>query len=158
MGGYFKWAFFMLILACFSIIFPLESVAELKEQSEIIRLLQKWPEDFNAKNIQAVCRLFAPDLIASYPGSSDRGYEEMCRQLTKVLTDSDRLFRYDPPKIEQVMIEGDLAVVRLVWTLRISSKDQSAVEIIKENGLDVFIRQGDGSWKIAISYAYPLVD
>lgn len=124
-------------------------------QKEIVDLLQKWSNDFNAKNIQGVCGLFAPDLIASYPGGKDRNYEEMCLYLSKALADPEKTFTYEPPEIEQIIIEGDLAVVRLVWLLQISYKHRSDIEVIKEKGIDVFKRQKDGSWKIAISYAYP---
>lgn len=126
-----------------------------RPEIEIIQALQKWPQDFNSKHIKEVCGLFAPDLIASYPGTKDRNYEEMCHKLTASLSDSDKSFRYDAPAIEQIIIEGDLAVVRLIWTLTISYKDQQ--EIIKEKGLDVFQRQKDGTWKIAVSYAYPMI-
>lgn len=123
--------------------------------TEITERLKKWPHDFNAKNIQAVCGLFAPDLIATYPGSPNRNHQEMCRQLTAVFNDPDKIMLYDEPKIEQILVEGDLAIVRLVWTLYISFKHKPDTEKITEIGLDVFRRQSDGSWKIAISYAYP---
>lgn len=146
--------YLMIIFVVYSgMIFSLENEAEAKSREEIIQLLQKWPKDFNAKNIGAVCELFAPNLVASYPGTLDRNYEEMCRHLTAVLTQTDKIFHYDPPLIEQVIIEGNLAVIRLIWTLKISSKN--GTETIKEKGLDVFMRQNDGKWKIAISYAFP---
>jgi ketosteroid isomerase-like protein len=47
------------------------------------------------------------------------------------------------------------SIVRLIWTSRMSDKSRSETTTIKEKGLDVFKRQGDGSWKIVISYAYP---
>ena len=97
-----------------------------------------------------------PILVASYPGTKDRNYREMCRSLDASLTGADKIFRYETPEIEQILIDGDLAVVRLVWTLKISFKNRTDTETIKEKGLDIFKRQPDGSWKIAISYAYPL--
>lgn len=141
-----------------SLVFSFENDAASKARKEIVDRLQKWPEDFNAKNIKEVCGLFASDLIASYPGTADRNYEEMCRNLTATLTNSDKIFRYEAPKIEQIIIEGNMAVVRLIWTLRTATKNGSETELIKEKGLDVFKRQADGTWKIAISYAYPLND
>jgi len=140
--------FLIAFLVCSAYAFGVEG-----DREKIVNALQQWPEDFNAKNTQAVCALFAPDLIASYPGTQDRNYKEMCRHLTAVLSSTDKTYRYEAPKIEQVIIEGDLAVVRLIWTLQISTKKQT--EKITEKGLDVFKRQKDGSWKIAISYAYP---
>lgn len=129
---------------------------DTESKTAIIHALQKWSEDFNAKNIEATCGLFAPDLIVSYPGTADRNYAEMCRHLTAILTDIDKRFHYEAPRIEQILIEGDLAVVRLTWILTISSHNPpKKIETLKEKGLDIFKRQRDGHWKISISYAYP---
>lgn len=117
------------------------------------RALEQWPKDFNARNKPGVFAFFAPDLIASYPGQPDRNYEAMCKHLEAALDNRDKRFRYDAPRIHDVLVSGDVAVVRLTWTLRVSSGDKESV--VREHGIDVFKRQKDGSWKCAISYAYP---
>ena len=149
--------FLTLCIFSFSSVFS-EGAVDAKSRQEILHLLQKWPQDFNAKNIEAVCGLFAPDLIASYPGTSDKNYQEMCRFLKAALTDQTKEFSYEVPKIEQMIIQGDIGIIRLVWTLKVSSKNQENTELTREKGLDVFKRQEDGSWKILISYAYPIIE
>lgn len=126
------------------------------EVQDITQILNKWPQDINQKNVPAVCGLFAPDLIASYQGAPDKNYDQMCQQLIKAINDPEKTFHYQAPQIEDILIQGDLAVVRLIWTLEVTSKEQTVLEEVKEKGLDVFRRQKDGSWKIIISYAYPL--
>ncbi|MGK2922970.1 MAG: YybH family protein [Methyloceanibacter sp.] len=51
------------------------------------------------------------------------------------------------------MAFGDVAVVRLVWTLTIKEKDGGEIKSV-EPGMDVFQRQADGSWKIVRYMAY----
>lgn len=148
----------IIFIVSFSNVISVEDAVDAKSRQEIINLLQKWPQDFNAKNIEATCGLFAPDLIASYPGTADKNYQEMCRTLNAAMTDSNKIFSYETPNIEQIIVQGDLGVVRLIWNLKISHKNQLNTELIKEKGLDIFKRQKDGSWKIAISYAYPITD
>jgi ketosteroid isomerase-like protein len=133
-----------------------ESDQGIKAKQEITHLLQKWPQDFNARNIDAVCGLFAHDLIASYPGTNDKNYNDMCKKLTESLMHPESIYHYEAPKIEQIIVDDELAVVRLIWTLKIAYKNKADTEVIQEKGLDVFQRQKDGSWKIRISYAYPL--
>lgn len=123
---------------------------------QIIHALEQWAKDFNAQNQQAVCGLFSPDLIASYPGIKDRNYDQMCETLTQSMHHPSKIFRYEAPKIEQMIIDDDLAVVRLIWTLKVLEKNQTTPVIIREKGLDVFKKQSNGHWKIVISYAYPL--
>ncbi len=48
---------------------------------------------------------------------------------------------------------GDVAVVRLVWTLTITEKDGREIKSV-EPGMDVFRQQADGSWKIVRYMAY----
>lgn len=143
----------MLLVACGP-----EQNEKVQEQAknEIVRALIQWPKDFNAGNGKEACGLFAPNLIATYPGAPDRDYEQMCAHLTKIFTDKSRHYSYETPHIEQVLIEGNQAVVRLIWTLSVVEQGQSEATVIKERGLDVFERQEDGSWKIAISYAYTI--
>lgn len=126
--------------------------------AEITALLQQWPKDFNERKVAEVCSLFGPDLVASYPGTIDRNYEQMCRHLSETLTSKKTIYRYAAPNIEDIKVDGNLATVRLIWTLTVLDKDQKFVQKIEEKGLDVFSRQKDGKWKIAVSFAYPLSD
>ena len=125
------------------------------DKEEITRILNQWPDDFNAERLEPVCALFAPDAIASYPKSADRDYAALCRNFSGIFAKPDLKYTYDKPEIKEILINGDLAVVRLIWTLKVTKHD-ILIEKVVENGLDVFKKQPDGSWKIAISYAYPI--
>lgn len=149
------WALFVLLPMTFDAFCAPEKGKESNAPSEILSLLKKWPQDFNSKNIQGVCDLFAPDLVATYPGTKDRNFSEMCHHLTNALTSSQKRYHYDEPEIEQILVSQELAVVRLIWTLNVYDLAKRENTLIKERGLDVFKRQNDGKWKISISYAYP---
>jgi ketosteroid isomerase-like protein len=79
----------------------------------------------------------------------------MCQQLTAAVNNPAKTFRYEAPQIEDILVSGDLAVVRLIWTLSITDPNVPGGLTIKERGIDVFTRQKDGIWKISISHAYP---
>jgi steroid delta-isomerase len=105
--------------------------------------LQSWTRDFNAGDALAAYDLFAADLIASFRGQPDRGKQEICEQIAAAISRHGRAIQYQPD-IREVIVSGDLAVVRLIWTLAIGTERSS------EPGLDVFRRQSDGKWRIAI--------
>jgi uncharacterized protein (TIGR02246 family) len=109
--------------------------------------LATWAADFNAGRADRVCALFGADLRASYRGFPDRTYQETCDLLRQSLTDQSRGFGYGID-IQEVLVSGDLAVVRVVWRLTVTPHDGSAPTTSQEPGMDVFRRQGDGSWKI----------
>jgi ketosteroid isomerase-like protein len=124
-------------------------------EARIRQMLELWPKSFNKREKPAVYAFFAPDLVASFPGQPDRNFEAMCKHLEGAMDDSKRRFQYDAPQIHEILVSGDLAVVRLTWTLRIREAGQLDEKITRERGIDVFKRQKDGTWKCSISYAHP---
>lgn len=66
--------------------------------------------------------------------------------------DETRSYRY-ALDIKEILVFGDVAVVRLVWTLTIKEKDGREMKSV-EPGMDLFRRQADGSWKIVRYMAY----
>jgi uncharacterized protein (TIGR02246 family) len=126
------------------------------DERDIRRALNAWPAAWDAHDAGAVCDLFAPDAVFVFPGGPDRTYGQACAQFTDLINRTDRSIVYQPPEIEDVLVDGDLAVVRLTWTGTIKGVDGSLLEQTKERGLDVFGRQDDGHWRITTSYAFPL--
>ena len=122
-------------------------------QKEIRAALEAWRTTFNERDDQQVCDLFARDLVANYEGEPERDYASLCQMLQEALQDSERTYRYSL-QINEILIYGDSAVVRLVWTLEID-KPGDPKEIIEEPAVDIFRRQADGSWKISRYLAYP---
>ena len=113
-----------------------------------------WPMDFDNGNVEVVCGLFAPDVVVKYPDSADRDHDAFCAQMRGVRTDPDRTFSYAPPAIGEILVDGDLATVQIEWTLTVGDQTGTVLETVVEDGVDVFVRQPDGSWKIHISHAY----
>jgi ketosteroid isomerase-like protein len=122
-------------------------------QGDIRAALLKWTADFNARNSRDICDLFAPDLRYDYRGQPERGYQDICELLQRSLRDPDKRYSYSPA-IKEIIVAGDLAVVRLTWTLKIVGKGAPGESSSEETGLDVFRKQPDGSWKIIRYIAY----
>lgn len=119
-----------------------------------IRLaLRTWTEDFNAGRADRVCDLFSRSLVAQFHGTAPRGYAEQCRLLQTSLAPGPKRFHYDL-KINEVIVAGNLAVVRLVWTLGIRVKDQPDTKPSDEVGMDIFRREPDGHWRIVRYIAF----
>jgi ketosteroid isomerase-like protein len=53
-----------------------------------------------------------------------------------------------------VLVVGDMAAVRIVWTTTTRDKASGQVTTSVDQGLDVFGRAGDGSWHIVRYVAY----
>ena len=122
-------------------------------ENEIRSAIENWRSAFNARDEDRVCALFAPDLVANYQDEPERDYSSLCEMLRAALRDPDVTYRYSV-EINEIMVYGETAVVRLVWALEIE-KAGSPKQTIEEPAVDIFHRQVDGGWKISRYLAYP---
>lgn len=132
---------------------PAAAQSDAAAERAIRDALAQWTADFNARDASRICDLFAPDLIYDFRGTPERDFKAMCDQLHRALADSSKTLTYSFD-IKEIIVSGDIAIVRLVWTSRVSRQGSSQVTETKEPGLDVFRRQADGKWRIARYMAY----
>jgi ketosteroid isomerase-like protein len=115
--------------------------------AEIRAALDAWTNDFNARRADKVCGLFEPGLIYDFQGLPEQRYGDICPRLKRALADDTRSWTYAQPDIKEILVFGDVAVVRLTWTSTVTGGPEGAVKSV-EPGMDIFRRQPDGSWKI----------
>ncbi len=122
-------------------------------ETEIRGAFAQWTADFNARDATRICDLFAPDLVYDYRGFPERKYADLCALLQRSLADRTKQFTY-AYDIKEIIVSGDMAIVRLVWTLTTTLPGAATPVVSKEPGLDVFRRQPDGNWRISRYIAY----
>lgn len=116
--------------------------------------LEQWTKDFNGGNADVVCNLFSPELRYDFRGYPERGYEDICALLHRSLRDASKRYAYSLD-IREIIVSGDLAVVRLAWTLTVTLPNGQVVTSV-EPGMDVLRKGTDGQWKIIRYVAYEL--
>jgi len=136
-----------LLLAALSLFFAQPARADAS--ADIRARLLQWTKDFNEGRKEAACDLFSKELISDYRGQGEAGYEARCRLLVRAIDDPARDFHYEP-NIKEVIVEGNLAVVRLEWKLTVTPGDITAFE----PGMDIFRKEADGQWRIIRYMAY----
>jgi steroid delta-isomerase len=115
--------------------------------------LDAWTQAFNARQADKTCGIFSEDLRYKFAEIPDRGYNDICTALHRSLGDKTHRSHYTLD-LREILVYGDIAVVRLIWTLD-ESKEGSTVTVRSlEPGMDIFQRQKDGSWKIIRYLAY----
>jgi len=125
-------------------------------QAAIRARLMQWTGDFNAAKVPEACDLFASDLRYDYRGLPERNYQDMCAGLRRVLTDPAKHYSYGLA-IKDIFVFGDMAAVRLVWTLTLTGAGAQP-KVSHEHGIDVFHRQPDDAWRIIRFVAYDDAD
>jgi len=145
------------LLACFGVgaiaIAAPRAQPDGRPETAIREALSKWTSDFNARDDSRICELFARELVYDYRGFPERGYDALCDLLHKSLRDQTKRFTYSFD-IKEIIASGDIAVVRLVWKLRVTPTGAATGVETREPGLDVFRRQPDGRWKIVRYMGY----
>jgi uncharacterized protein (TIGR02246 family) len=140
--------FSFLLASCLAIIAPpAQAQDDASSKRAIAETLEAWRAAFNARDAAHICDIFAPDLIATFQGQPERNFDALCALLRRSLQDPRRSLGYGL-EIKEILAAGDLAAVRLVWTLRAASKHIRATHDSKEPGLDIFRREPDGRWRI----------
>lgn len=122
-------------------------------EAEIAARLDDWKDAFNKRAVSRICDLFSNDLVSTVRGRPDEGRDAVCRRIANALADHSFTSRY-ALDIKEVIVSGDLAVVRLVWSLE--TRRGGAFVVSKEPGLDVFRREPDGKWRISRFLAFSL--
>jgi ketosteroid isomerase-like protein len=136
---------------------PPRAIAQpVPDDAAIRATLSRWMADFNAGRADKVCDIFAPVLRADVKGAGERDFDAQCKLLRGALADPAHSLSY-ALDIRDIFTAGDVAAVRLVWTLTTRVKETGAVTTAEEQGLDVFGRDSDGHWRIIrfISYERP---
>jgi uncharacterized protein (TIGR02246 family) len=121
------------------------------DKAAIAARLQDFTAAFNARDAAGACDIFAPNLVSTMRGRPDNGREAVCKRIAAALADRTKTMIY-APDIEEIIVSGDLAVVRLIWN--VAETEGGATRVSKEPGLDVFRRQPDGKWSIARFLAF----
>jgi uncharacterized protein (TIGR02246 family) len=149
-------------LAAIAIVLSARSVPALAadgaDGSATIRAeLVAWTQAYNTRQADKVCGIFSEDLRYKFGNIHDRGYKDVCPALHRLLGDETHRSHYTLD-LREILVYGDIAVVRLIWTLDTSQAGSSATVRTLEPGMDIFKRQNDGTWKIIRYLAYTSPD
>jgi ketosteroid isomerase-like protein len=142
------------MLCCLLLVWSLAVPASAEQgdpESAIRNALERWRIDFNGRKADAICDLFSPELIYDFRGLPEQNYALLCERLHRALSGTGPTFRYGL-RIKEVIVSGDLGVVRLTWISTVTANGQTSTD--EEPGLDVFRRGTDGQWRIIRYIAY----
>ncbi|KTC86445.1 YybH family protein [Legionella brunensis] len=117
-----------------------------QQQTEIRNALSEWTTDFNTRNTQNICNLFSPNLRYNYRGFPEQNYKNICKQLRRSLNNKKKRYHYSF-NIREILLANDLAVVRLVWTLKVTDVSGQS-KTSREEGIDIFKKNPDKKWQI----------
>lgn len=142
-----------LVLVClFLFIVPKTQAQQARDSVAVAQTIRAaladWVQAANRGDWKAAARVWAPDLIGWYPGQPDDTYAKEMESAARPRTGRPRT-RYEVD-VAEVMVSGNLAVVRDIWRFTTTQPDtaDSAVSVVRS--YEVWKRQNNGEWKIAV--------
>jgi steroid delta-isomerase len=133
---------FTLASAARSATLPAETAAQV--ETTIRAKLAEWETAYNAGDRKKTFEIWAPDLVGWYPGIPDVTYAQEKAALDRPAPSGPRATLH--VQIVEVLVSGELAVVRDIWTETPPGGSASATTI---PSFEVWRRQPEGDWKIA---------
>lgn len=106
---------------------------------------------FNGNDAEGIISQYASDAILSYPGLPDMDYATLQKAYVEMVN-RPAGSAHTTPTIEEVLVSGDLGVIRVMWT----TTTPAGTRRMKD--LQVWRRDKDGTWKFARGMHYRIPD
>ena len=114
-------------------------------EKQIRAALAGWVDAANRGDYKAASAVWAPDLIGWAPEGPDDTYERETAYAKLPIKAPDTTYALT---INEVIVEGSLAVVRDTWT-QTTKQPAGADKVSTFRSYEVWRRQPDASWKIS---------
>ena len=110
--------------------------------------IQQYTDAVNSMEGEKAVALFAGDITLTYPGIPDSDLATLSEHYLNLRRDTPPGTTVRTrPDIEEVLISGDLAVIRLTWNTTVT--DASGEKKRQMRDLQVWRREAGGTWKFA---------
>ncbi len=104
-------------------------------------------EAFNAVDPDAIMSQYARDIVLSYPGIPDMGYDALVKAFAGIRNRKPGVTEKTTPTIEEILVSGDMGVIRVMWTTVTTETDPPRQSTRHMKDLQVWRREKDGTWK-----------
>lgn len=121
------------------------------DSAAIRAAIERGARGFERAQPDSILAHYARDIILSYPGIPNQDYATLVRGYGQLRNRPATESATTTPTFDEILIAGDLAVVRLRWTTTIRSA-ATATTAAAENtrylrDLQVWRREPDGEWR-----------
>ena len=108
------------------------------------RLIQETAKAINTNDAAGIMTHYSKEILVSYPGIPDTTYDEFDRSYRQML--SPKTTTSTVPTIDEILVSGDLAIIRMMWSTTITDKVTGSSTTRQAKDLQVWRRE-DGTWK-----------
>lgn len=92
------------------------------------------------------------DLVLSFPGAPDTNYEALAQGYRRLCASGEGTVESTVPTFEEVLVDGNMALVRVIWTTRLRGMPPGATRQLRD--MQVW-RRGREGWQFVRGVHYP---
>lgn len=113
--------------------------------------IERGARGFERAQPDSILANYARDIILSYPGIPDQDYATLARGYGQLRNRPANESATTTPTFDEILVSGDIAVVRLRWTTTIRSAATATTAAAESTrylrDLQVWRREADGEWR-----------
>jgi ketosteroid isomerase-like protein len=121
------------------------------DSSSIRAAIERGARGFERAQPDSILAHYARDIILSYPGIPDQDYATLVRGYAELRDRPATVRATTTPTFDEILVDGNLAVVRLRWTTTIRSGTTATTAPVESTrylrDLQVWRREANGEWR-----------
>src|SRR4029450_13820132 len=121
--------------------------------AQVLRVFEHWTIAYEKCDLDGTMSIFAPRAVFAFQGSKDQTYEDLRKGYVQDFATRQPGTAW-VARLEEVYVEGSVAIVRSVWELKVKSGSGETQVKARNRSVDV-LSKGSGSWRIIRSFNYP---
>jgi uncharacterized protein (TIGR02246 family) len=121
--------------------------------TQVLHVFEQWTSAYEKGDLDGSMSIFAPEVVFAFQGSKDQDYEALRKGYVQDFA-TRKAGTVWVPRIEEVYVEGTVAIVRSVWELKVKSGSADTEVKARNRSVDI-LGKGLGSWRIIRSFNYP---
>jgi uncharacterized protein (TIGR02246 family) len=121
--------------------------------AQVLQVFEQWTHAYDKGDPDATMSIFAPDVVLIFQGTKDQHYEDLRTGYVQDFSARQPGTSW-VPQIEEVHVEGTMAIVRSIWELRVKSGSGETLVKARNRSVDI-LSKSSGTWRIIRSFNYP---
>ena len=114
------------------------------DSAEIHDAIVRGARAFERGDPDAILSRYARDVVLAYPGEPDMDYATLARGYGELRTRPATVRATTEPTFDEILVSGDLALVRLRWTTTIATPERTSTRRLKD--FQLWRREPGGRW------------
>ena len=115
--------------------------------------IEQGARGFMAANPDSILAHYARDIVLSYPGIPDQDYATLVKSYGELRSRPADVVANTVPTFDEILVSGDLALVRLRWTTTIAQPNRTSTRYLKD--FQVWRRESGNRWVFIRGMHYP---